>query len=213
MTDIAITTEDLYAEGIDLTPVQEQVKEVNVANGWYDAERDFETGIALIHTEISEMFDAYRDHLFADATDQCSDVVHGEDREAEVGAQVQHFCKPEGVGAEAADIFIRLIDEAHRQGVALVAEPIAASEGFDGSFSRFANRLHALTTKWEERGLKAVESGVGSALALNHSVGAGWIYGALLRGCHEFEIDLMAEYTRKIAFNATRGYMHGGKHV
>jgi hypothetical protein len=202
---IAITTADLYTHGTDLTPIQQEVKEVNVANGWYDAERDFETGIALIHTEISEMFDAYRDHLFADATDRKCQIKFED--------QPEHLCKPEGVGAEAADIFIRLIDEASRQGAALTVSSIHASEGFDGSFSRFTNRLHALTTKWEERGLKAAETGIRSLVAQNHEAGAGAIYGALLRGCHEFEIDLMPEYTRKIAYNATRGHMHGGKHV
>lgn len=35
----------------------------------------------------------------------------------------------------------------------------------------------------------------------------------LLDNCHKYGIDLAAEYERKLAYNRTRGYRHGGKRL
>src|SRR3546814_16579186 len=45
-----------------LSDWQAEVREVNEANGWHDTERTFGDGTALLHSEVSEMFEAYRDH-------------------------------------------------------------------------------------------------------------------------------------------------------
>lgn len=110
-----------------LEEIQEEIYEINVANGWYEDERAFGDDIALLHSEVSEMYEAYRDWLFADATAEATD---------------DRLSKPEGVGSEAADVLIRLLDTCRRAG-----------------------------------------------------------------------IDLRFETVRKLAFNRTRGYKHGGKHV
>lgn len=107
-----------------LRVAQDDVYEVNRANGWFDEDRTFGDDVALLHTEVSEMFDAYRDHGYTDATADPNDPLS----------------KPEGVGSEAADIFIRLLDT-----------------------------------------------------------------------CERRHIDLAFEFERKLAFNKTRGYKHGGK--
>lgn len=114
-----------------LENMQEEIYEVNVANGWYDSERSFGDGIALMHSEVSEAYEAYRLWGVEDATER-------DHHNALDGIMP----KPEGVGSELADVFIRLLDESRRQ-----------------------------------------------------------------------SIDLRAEYERKIAYNRTRGYKHGGKSV
>lgn len=111
-----------------LEEYQAEIREINEANGWFDDERSFGDDIALLHTEVSEMYEAYRDHLFADAT---------EAHDSEYGLP-----KPEGVGSEAADVLVRLLDSCERHG-----------------------------------------------------------------------INLRYELERKLAYNRTRGYKHGGKHV
>ena len=68
--------------------------------------------MALLHSEVSEALEAYRDWGLKDATgpdelDQHSHLVPA---------------KPEGVGSEFADILIRLLDDCDRWGVDLRAE-------------------------------------------------------------------------------------------
>lgn len=105
-----------------LEGMQRAVREVNEANGWFDENRTFGEGIALLHSEVSEMLEAYRDHGLKDATvpAHLTSIAHP---------------KPEGVGSEAADVLIRLLDECDRQGIDLQAE-------FDRKLAYNATRGH-----------------------------------------------------------------------
>jgi NTP pyrophosphatase (non-canonical NTP hydrolase) len=104
-----------------LEEYQVEVRQINEANGWFESERTFGEDIALLHSEVSEMLEAYRDHGLKDVTLDS---------------------KPEGVGSEAADVLVRLLDT-----------------------------------------------------------------------CERYGIDLRYELERKLAYNSTRGYRHGGKRV
>lgn len=81
-----------------------EVREVNTANGWFDSERSVGEGLALLHSEVSEWLEAFRSWKLEDATKGVPDA------------------KPEGVGSEAADVLIRLLDECERQGIDLAFE-------------------------------------------------------------------------------------------
>ena len=82
----------------------QDVAYVNRINGWYEDERTFGDEVALLHTEVSEAFEAFRDWGF----------------EPTYGPGNPH--KPEGVGSELADVLIRLLDTAYRHGIDLMAE-------------------------------------------------------------------------------------------
>lgn len=110
-----------------ITEMTAEVREVNTSKGWRTGGNTFGDYIALMHSELSEALEAYRDHRLADAT-----AAHDQ--------EMDRPAKPQGVGSEFADLLIRLIDAAD-------------------------------------------------------------IYG----------IDLAAEYERKIAYNRTRPYQHGGR--
>lgn len=128
---------------------QEEVRTVNEANGWHETPRTFGDGVALLHSEVSEMFEAWRDWGYEDVT-----MAEHEKGCLGAGAHAEGRCpwlngpmKPEGVGSEMADVFIRLMNE------------------------------------------------VEEAKRAGHP------------------IDLEREVARKLAYNRTRGYRHGGKRI
>ncbi len=70
--------------------------------------------MALLHSEVSEALEAFRDHGLEDATGKITFNFH------ESGLRI--LPKPEGVGSEFADVLIRLLDDCDRYGIDLTFE-------------------------------------------------------------------------------------------
>jgi len=77
---------------VSLVELAEEVGELNVALGWRNLDTRFAEYIALLHSEASEALEAWRAWKLEDATG------------------LDGTTKPEGVGSELADVFIRLLD-------------------------------------------------------------------------------------------------------
>lgn len=100
-----------------LKDMQAEVKAVNVANGWFEGDRTVVEGQMLMVTEVAEAVEAYRKWGLRDMTGLVNLDKAVED--PETGDTV---FKPEGVGSEYADQFIRLLDACERDGIDLFFE-------------------------------------------------------------------------------------------
>jgi NTP pyrophosphatase (non-canonical NTP hydrolase) len=172
-----------------------EVEACNRANGWYDTDVPFYVALALLHEEVAEAGHAWREHGLADVT--CRGHVH-------THGYGDKLDKPEGVGSEFADIFIRLLDASARYKVDLEEYVEDDPEIFavDDEFLVNINMLHRLI------------AGVSVALETRYRSSDAELAGVLafLRQlCGHYGIDLTAEYERKLAYNRTRPYRHGGR--
>lgn len=211
-------TDDAFTTDLDraLADLQAETKRINEANGWHDGERRFDAGIGLLHSEISEALEAFRDHGLEDVTA----VYTGHAAEHPEGLPP---VKPEGVGSELADVLIRLLDETERMGFVPVRSLMAKLWGpAREDFASMIPVLHEDVSRIFRAGRDAqakrdTTPAYGLAnLPDNQKVQGGHfavLLGHLADAADIYGIDLLAETRRKLAFNATRGYRHGGKRV
>jgi len=91
-------------QGQILDGMVREVRELNREKGWYDEDRSVGDMVALLHAEVSEMLEAYRENKL------------------EPWFAGEGLTKPEGFKVEAADVFIRLLDMCSRYDIDLWAE-------------------------------------------------------------------------------------------
>lgn len=107
----------------DIRRMQALVEAVNVKNGWFDKDRTFGDDMALLHSEVSEAFEAFRKHGLEDVTGSLCTIDTVGHSHYQDGTSLQtHTCKPEGVGSELADVLVRLLDTCERYDIDIVAE-------------------------------------------------------------------------------------------
>lgn len=109
--DSALTQEGKEAVSLAFAVLKLACHGNALAHGWYDnvptpADRNFSELTSLLHTEISEAYEAYRegDDYRDVALEWPESLPSGKDRGAPV------VPKPVGVASEFADVIIRLFD-------------------------------------------------------------------------------------------------------
>jgi hypothetical protein len=119
--------------------------------------------------------------------------------------------KPEGIGSEIADVLIRLIDNVDMLPVGF--EYLVSGHGRFGFSTRFGtacNTLHTLIAKLSMM-LDSYEScPLPDELPI---IGRCFrdVYQYLIQMAAYYGFDIRFEYERKLTYNRTRAYRHGGK--
>lgn len=188
---------------MDLNAMRDEAYATSKSKGWYEKGRgDVPTLLALVHSEISEALEAWRET--GDEGIQGVEIAHSV-------APWAPGQKPEGVAAELADVVIRIGDMAGAYELDLNAS------------SKVPPRRHP--NFWKGADLP-------TRLAFLHAdVSNGLMHWNATRStemlalhlyevvaetqqiCDDFKIDLDAAVRAKMAFNKTRSYRHGNKKV
>ena len=182
----------------DLPEMFHAIRAVNIEKGWQPHALTAGEVLALLHSEVSEALDAYRVAEFEDITE-------------EFATEGRILPKPEGVGSELADVLIRWIDNMDMFGLTPADIPEHGGRfGYSDRFGNVMNVLHDMISRFSV----AYDSYLSCPLPGEVEVYQRYyirIFYYLEQAAEHFKIDLMAEYQRKLEFNKTRAYRHGGK--
>lgn len=198
--------------GLTLGEITAQVRAINIEKGWRPAgggtgENTWGDYVALLNSEVSEALEAYRDHRLTDATAEVrACYLVGE--MCAVHDRHHDYCgkpvKPEGVGSELADVLIRLVDMADVWDVDLNVHPLWTLDTVPDFHDLEYRDLLSFGDwmAWLHYRIAAMDVTRDDA---------HYVLRALATATRHFGIDLEAEYRRKIAYNMTRPYQHGGR--
>lgn len=172
---------------IDLNKFAKEVHENARAHGWWDTERSFGEVIALIHSELSEALEEYR-----------NGHTPTETYYSEGG-------KPEGIPSELADVVIRVLDWCGHGGRELFCRD------FDTILKpEFADSLEYVKQKDFGTFIADIHRGV-SDFYSSDSEEPETFLNNLFAWCASHKIDLESALLEKHNFNKTRPYKHGGE--
>lgn len=55
--------------------MQDWVRRINEQNGWFEADRPFSADIALLHSEVSEAYEGFRNHDMNNVHEELADIL------------------------------------------------------------------------------------------------------------------------------------------
>ncbi len=188
-----------------LAEMTAEIRTINTALGWREKTNTLGEYVALLHSEVAETLEAYRDHQLADATGPATPVVAAEeDYMGNYPHQGWRPGKPEGVGSEFADMVIRLLDTCDVHHISMPEVwTLADVKPVDPAL---IGAPHELTTfgdwmAWLHRATDLFWGAHDGVLLLR----------CIVTAADQFGLDLDPEIERKIAYNRTRPYKHGGR--
>ena len=179
---------------MNLDELQREAHAIAKDHGWWDEERTFGDLIALVHSELSEALEAYRD---------------------EVLPSKPHLLSTK-VASELADVVIRVADMAEWYEVDLAQAREEDEDLGDEKQAYLQERLSGNLDSFGEW-IAAIHEDVGDAgyhqrnrgdNLGSHLVAVIWMVQEMAA---HYGIDLDAAIEAKMEYNRTREYRHGGK--
>ena len=195
----------------NIEQIKKEIHENAIAHGWWETPRSFGEICALIHSELSEALEEYRDGK--------PDVyVFGEHGITPITPEEWDGEKPEGIAVELADAVIRILDymgEAELE-YCPEADDLYTYEGKtpqeeQADFGDFIARCHSDISDAYLRASMAFsdrDMNIYRAAALSVCIRRIEAYCERKRG-----YDLSRIIAIKHEYNKTRPYRHGGKRI
>ena len=172
---------------MNLAELQKEAHAIAKEKGWWDKERTLGDLIALVHSELSEALEAYREYDLKDwRSHTYDDGFVDEHPDGE---------KPEGVPSELADVVIRVADMAEWYEWKLPKRQLLAFDPNE-SFGEHIVSAHEMLS-----GVRGSEPAVVLSDFVEYIRAMASHYG----------INLDAAIEAKMEHNRTREYRHGGK--
>lgn len=198
---------------LDIAKTQEQIDKVNIALGWRETTPTFAEAMELLISECSEVTDAWRKHGWMDMTMVAPEVPFRAERP---GSPVftrpePRPPKPEGAGSEFADIAIRLLDDLQIFGLRLRGTQNRTWVPVRGAGTPVLEAMLNLTKlacRADDAWTVAAEP---DKVRAEGYLGELWL--RLLGYATTYGVNLDFEVTRKLTYNATRGWRHGGRRL
>ena len=191
---------------MNIAELQRKAHAIAKEKGWWDEPRSFGDLIALVHSELSEALEAYREYgLVAHVS-----CWNGARRDVHVIDQIcpdhHNGTKPIGVACELADVVIWVAD-------------MAEYYGWDLSSWEGAEISHSTVDPTFGDWISLIHGGLSMAFAFLCTEAKRHLWeDALKAGLHlvndmaaHYGIVLDAAIQAKLAYNRGREYRHGGK--
>ena len=185
---------------MDLKALQKEAHAIAKDHGCWDEERTFGDLIALVHSELSEALEAYREkHIWTDWR-QLQTYPNGQ---------------PRGVASELADVVIRVANMAEWYGVVLSEIRVINWERpqWVRSFGDWITILHSSVHMIMFVALVELYNDPSAHIPCGRDWGTELrdTIGRVHRMAAHYSIDLDAAIAAKMEYNRTRSYRHGGK--
>ena len=193
---------------MDLAELQKEAHAIAKDRGWWDEPRTFGDLIALVHSELSEALEAYREwglKSVISATAPNDRTYRYFDIDLSRAKVPDDWTtKPAGVASELADVVIRVADMAEHYGENLVIDwPVGIWHPLpEASFGEAINMLHD-TLSDASNAFRADDP--------DWADNMGILISMTYEGAAHYGIDLDAAIEVKMEYNRTREYRHGGK--
>lgn len=193
---------------MNLTEFSKEVHQNAVAHGWWDEDRSFEECVVLMHCEVSEAVEEYRNGkpmLYYecpshDTRTTCPDKYDGCQHGKNKGCQQR---KPEGIAVELIDCLIRILDWCGKEDIDVARMYLNCNHNTicNHNFIPIASKLHNLLCYSNINYSSYRYESLFYAIRLI----SGWLETQY--------VDWQEIMLIKHEYNKTRPYKHGGKKI